>query len=489
MKDVTVIGSGFAGLASATTLASHGFNVRLLDKNSQVGGRASQHSEAGFIFDKGPSWYWMPDVFEQYFNRFGKHPSDYYDLVRLSPSYRVFWEKDFTDIPADLEDLKTLFESWETGSAHQLDQFLREAEHKYRLSMQDLVYKPGLSPTEYAIPRLLGDVFSLSLFKPFNKYIRSKFRDPRILSLLEFPVLFLGAKPSQIPSLYSLMNYADMKLGTWYPMGGFHEVAKGMAQLAREMGVSIELDTPVNHIDLTHNPGAYIHANGHSHHADVVVAGADYHHVDQHLLDPEFRNYNATYWNKRVLSPSSLLFFVGLNRKVPGLRHHNLFFDADFEKHTREIYDQPSWPEQPLFYVCAPSVTDPSVASPGHENLFILVPVAPGLDDTEETRERYYDLILDRLEKNLDMRIRGHEIYKRSYAHNDFKHDYNSFKGNAYGLANTLKQTAFLRPSIRNKKARQLYYTGQLTVPGPGVPPSLISGQIVADEIAKTYKQ
>ena len=163
------------------------------------------------------------------------------------------------------------------------------------------------------------------------------------------------------------------------------------------------------------------------------------------------------------------------------MKHHNLFFDTDFTKHAEEIYDEPQWPSNPLFYVCVPSITDDSVAQAGCENLFVLMPIAPDLDDDEEMRERYYNILMNRLEEITGEQIKSHVTYKRSYCVEDFKSDYNSYKGNAYGLANTLTQTAFLKPKLQNKYLPNLFYTGQLTTPGPGVPPSLISGQVVAD--------
>lgn len=485
---VLVIGAGFAGLSAATSLADKGYDVTILEKNSVPGGRARVYSEAGFTFDMGPSWYWMPDVFENYFARFGKKPSDYYNLVRLDPSYKViFGSEEAVDIPAGTEQLTALFESMEPGSGARLTEFLRQAAYKYDVGINKFVWKPSRSITEFLSLKLLYDVTRLDVFQSFASHARKFFHNDRLLQLIEFPVLFLGAMPDSTPAMYSLMNYADMMLGTWYPMGGMHEIVRAMVSLAEEKGVKLLLNQTVQKIDVVQGQAKRVITNQGVFEADVVVAGADYNHVETQLLTDSQRNYDDAYWNKRVMAPSSLLFYLGVNKKVPKLLHHNLFFDEDIKLHAQEIYEKPQWPTKPLFYVSAPSKTDSSVAPEGCENLFILIPVAPGLTDDEATRARYFDMVMSRLETYVGAPIRSHIIYERSYAHADFKADYNAFKGNAYGLANTLLQTAILKPSLKNKKVNNLFYTGQLTVPGPGVPPSLISGLVVADEVAKEF--
>ncbi|MDX2280354.1 MAG: phytoene desaturase family protein [Saprospiraceae bacterium] len=489
-KKVIVIGSGFAGLAAACSLAADGFSVTVLEKNAVPGGRARKFTQDGFMFDMGPSWYWMPDVFEQFFARFGKKVSDYYQLTRLDPSYRVwFGEHDQMDVPANMEALEAMFERYEPGSTPQLRKFLKEAGYKYQVGMNDFVRKPSLSILEFADWRILSSMFRLQMFTSMSKHVRQLFKNEKLIKLLEFPVLFLGATPQNTPALYSLMNYADMQLGTWYPMGGMHLIIDGMMELATELGVEILLNQEVSQLEVQEKSvSKVITTDGHTYSADVVVGAADYHHIETKLLPPQARNYSDRYWESRTMAPSCLLYYVGVNKRLKNLLHHNLFFDTDFGLHAKEIYDTPKWPEQPLFYVSAPSITDPNIAPEGHENLFFLIPVAPGLEDTPEIREKYFDVILKRLEHLTEQPIREHIVYNRSYAHADFVQDYHAFKGNAYGLANTLLQTAFLKPSLKNRHLDNLYYTGQLTVPGPGVPPSLISGQVVASEIQQKFK-
>lgn len=486
MKTVNIIGGGYSGLAAANYLAKAGAEVRLFEKNSSVGGRSRKFEANGFTFDMGPSWYWMPDVFESFFSDFGKKSSDFYELVRLTPSYRVFFgEDDFVDLPSNLEALYETFEHIEKGSAAKLKKFLNEAAYKYHVGIYDLVQKPGRSLLEFATFDILKGVFRLQLFKSFSKYVRQFFSNPKLIQIIEFPVLFLGAKPENIPALYSLMNYADIVGGTWYPMGGMHKIIEAMEHLAKEQGVEIYTNATVDKLNVQKKKVQHISMKEGLLNADAVIASADYHFVEQNLLDAPHRKYNESYWDSRTLAPSCLLYYVGVNKRLKNILHHNLFFDQDFNQHAKEIYDTPKWPGNPLFYICAPSVTDPSVAPEGCENLFLLIPVAPDLPDTEEMRNNYFDLIMERLEKLTKQQVKENVVYQRSYSIKDFKKDYNAYKGNAYGLANTLKQTAILKPSMHNDKVKNLFYTGQLTVPGPGVPPSLISGKIAAQEALK----
>lgn len=486
-KKVIVIGSGFSGLSAASFLAKAGFEVTVLEKNMQAGGRARKFEVDGFTFDMGPSWYWMPEVFENFFKHFGKSTKDFYELKRLNPSYRIYYKDEEMDVPADKKELFELFESYEEGSAQKLDEFLKEAAYKYKVGMEEFVFKPGLSLFEFADLRVLKSFFKLKMFSSISTTIRKKFKNKKLIQLLEFPVLFLGATPQKTPSLYSLMNYADLELGTWYPLGGMNKIIQGFIEVARSQGVNILCGEEVIEIKIPNNKAKQVLTQSNTYDCDLVIGGADYHHIEQAILKKEHRMYTPSYWDKRTMAPSSLLFYLGVNKKIEGLKHHNLFFDADFELHAEEIYEKPMWPTDPLFYVCCPSKTDDTVMPAGSENLFLLVPLAPDLEDTEAQREKYYHLMMDRLEKRLGQSIKEHVVYKRSFAHKDFKKDYNSFKGNAYGLANTLLQTAFLKPKLKSKKVNNLYFTGQLTSPGPGVPPSIISGQVVANEIIKTY--
>ncbi|MGV3632586.1 MAG: phytoene desaturase family protein [Bacteroidota bacterium] len=488
-KKINILGSGVAGLSCASFLAQQGHEVTIFEKNATTGGRARSFEHNGFTFDMGPSWYWMPDVFEKFYQKFDHTSSDFYELVRLDPSYRIFWtDGEHTDIPANMDELLDWFESLEPGSSKALKKFLGEAAYKYDVGMNDLVHRPALSWLEFADMRVIKGLFKLHLTSSFSGYIRKYFRHPKILSLLEFPVLFLGARPQDTPALYSLMNYADMALGTWYPMGGMNQIIKAFGQIAAEQGVTVKTAHEVHGFEIVDTRIYRLNTRYESFPADYFVSGADYHHTDHDLLKGS-ANYSEKYWESRKLAPSCLIYYLGVNKKIPNLRHHNLFFDENFEDHAAEIYENPQWPESPLFYACCPSKTDPSVAPEGMENLFLLVPIAPDLKDSEEKRQHYFDLLIRRMEKQCKTSFREHIVFRKSYCIDDFKKDYHAFKGNAYGLANTLMQTARLKPAIRHRHIKNFYYTGQLTVPGPGVPPSIISGEVVAKEILNQIKK
>jgi phytoene desaturase len=481
-KKVVIIGSGFSSLSASCYLAKAGFDVAMYEKNDTVGGRARQLVRNGFTFDIGPSWYWMPDIFERFFKDFGKSTADYYKLDKLSPAYKIFFSDDVITIGDSMDKICEEFERIEPGSSGYLRKFIAKAQENYDIAINNIVYRPGLSPFELVTvdTALRVDQF----FKTISGQVRKQFKNPKLISTLEFPVLFLGAKPSKTPSFYSFMNFADFGLGTWHPRGGMYKIIEGMKSLAEELGVTIHTGHSVEKILVDQGRATGIQVNREVVHADFVLTGADYHHSET-LLDPQYRQYSEEYWEGKTFAPSSLLFYVGFDKKLQGVEHHNLFFDTDFEQHAEEIYDHPKWPTEPLFYVNFPSVTDTTMAPEGCETGFFLVPIAPDLEDTPELREQYFDIILKRLQERTNQKLENNIIFKESFCVNDFKEQYNSYKGNAYGMANTLLQTAFLRPGLKSKKVKDLYFTGQLTVPGPGVPPSLISGKLVSELIGQ----
>ena len=483
---ITIIGSGFSSLAASCYLSKMGYEVTILEKNSTIGGRARLFKKDGFKFDIGPTWYWMPDVFERFFNDFDKKSSDYYHLNKLSPAYQVVFDtNDSILIPDNLKEIYSIFEKEEKGSSKHLKKFLDSAKSNYDVAIKDLVYRPGNSITELITPVTIKRVNQF--FTSISYNIRKKIKSQKLIQILEFPVLFLGAKPSDTPSFYNFMNYADFGLGTWHPEGGMYEVIKAMSSLATNLGVKIETNCNVSKIIVENSVAKGVIANGQKIESDIVLSGADYHHTET-LIDKNYRQYSEKYWSKKTFAPSSLLFYIGFDKKLNNVNHHTLFFDTSFETHAEDIYDNPKWPEKPLFYGSFPSMTDASFAPKGKEAGIFLIPIAPGIEDTPEIREKYFNQIIERFEKLTKQKVKNHILFKESYCVKDFISDYNSYKGNAYGLANILTQTAFLRPKIKSKKVKNLFFTGQLTVPGPGVPPALISGKIAANLIDKQYK-
>lgn len=482
-QTIHIIGSGFSSLAAACYLAKEGNKVTVFEKNTSLGGRAQQFTANGFTFDMGPSWYWMPDVFESFFADFNKKPSDYYSLKKLNPGYRVFFENEtHFDVSENLNTIISDFEKIEKGSGKKLSEFIDNAKKNYEIAIKDLVYRPGESILELITPQTALKIDQF--FSNIKRDVRKKIKNKNLQQILEFPVLFLGAKPSDTPSFYSFMNYADFGLGTWQPKNGFFDVVLAMVQLGKELGVTYKTNSNISKIIVENNQACGIEINNEILKADVILSGADYHHTET-LLPIENRQYSEAYWDKKTFAPSSLLFYVGFDKKLENVCHHNLFFDSDFEKHAVEIYDNPEWPSEPLFYANFTSLTNKETAPDGCENGFFLIPIAPDLEDTEELREIYFEKIMSRFELITKQSVRKNIIFKKSFCVKDFKSEYNSYKGNAYGMANTLLQTAVLRPKLKSKKVKNLYFTGQLTVPGPGVPPALISGKLVSQLIKK----
>jgi len=481
-KKVIVIGSGFSSLASACYLAKAGFEVSVYEKNKTPGGRARQLVRDGFTFDMGPSWYWMPDIFDKFFADFKKKTSDYYKLDKLSPAYKIFFSDDVITIGDSIEKICNEFERIEIGSSEHLRKFISKAKENYTIAIEKVVLRPGLNALELVTKETILKVDQF--FKTISGEVRKNFKNPKLISTLEFPVLFLGAKPSKTPSFYNFMNFADFGLGTWHPKGGMYQVINAMLELSKELGVSVHTNSPVSKIKVKNGKAVGVVINDREIASDIILSGADYHHSES-LLDSKYRQYSEKYWSKKTFAPSSLLFYVGFNKKLENIEHHNLFFDTNFEKHAEEIYDAPRWPTDPLFYANFPSVTDTSMSPDGCETGFFLVPIAPDLEDTPELRQQYFDLVMTRFQERTKQKVEAHILFKESFCVNDFVEEYNSYKGNAYGMANTLMQTAFLRPKLKSKKVENLFFTGQLTVPGPGVPPALISGKLVSQLIAK----
>jgi len=483
---ISIIGSGFSSLAASCYLAKMGYDVTIFEKNTTIGGRARQLKKDGFTFDIGPTWYWMPDVFDRFFSDFGKFPSDYYQLEKLNPAYSVYFGvDDYITIEDTLEKILIAFEKEEKGSSIKLQKFIDTAKSNYDIAIKDLVYNPGVSPLELVTFQTAKKVNQF--FSNIKRDVRKEFKNDRLAKILEFPVLFLGAKPSDTPSFYSFMNYADFGMGTFHPKNGMYEVILAIASLAKELGVTIKTECPIEKIIIENGQAKGIISKGETILSDIVLSGADYHHTET-LVDKTYRQYSENYWSKKTFAPSSLLFYVGFDKKLINVNHHTLFFDVDFDVHAEAIYDDPKWPENPLFYASFPSKTDVNSAPEGQEAGIFLIPLAPGLEDTPELRESYFEKIITRFETLTSQKIKNHIIFKESFCINDFVKDYNSYKGNAYGMANTLTQTAFLRPKLKSKKVKNLFFTGQLTVPGPGVPPSLISGKLVADLITKNHR-
>lgn len=481
-KKVVVIGGGISGLASACYLSKFGYKVTVLEKNSTLGGRARYFCANGFVYDMGPSWYWMPDVFENFFNDFNYSTHHFYNLIRLNPAFQIIFDTHKMSIPSELKGIAELIDTYEENGKQKFLDYIKYAQHLYEKSMHAMVYKPFVSVTEFFDRQVLDWTLIKSLFSTISKDIRKTFKHPSVRQLLEFPVIFLGESAERIPALYHLMNYSAFAQGTWYPMGGMYQIINAIHTLAQKMNVSIFTHTEVQKIVTRHNKVIGVQTSNGFIETDILLSSADYAFTET-LLDEAYRNYSNKYWQTRTFAPSALIYYLGVDKKIPSLQHHNLFFDADFDTHIQSVYITHQYPTNPLFYLSVPSVTDSMVAPVGKENFFILIPLSVNLLEDEYIQENLLNNAIQRIEKFTQTDIKNSIVFKLKYSRNDFIRDYNAYKGNAYGLANTLMQTAIFKPKMINKKISNLFYTGQLTVPGPGVPPSLISAKIIANLI------
>ncbi len=486
-KNVVVIGAGFGGLSVAAFLAKDGYNVTVIEKNNSIGGRARVWREAGFKFDMGPSWYLMPDAFENFFAEFGKKPSDYYQLHRLDPSYRIYFQDEFVDIAASLQKNMELFESIEPGAGKQLQEYLKQARYQYEVSMKEFLYKDFRSVFDFFNKRMLIEGSKLHVFQNLDAFTQRFFKSEKLRKILEYSMVFLGGAPKNTPALYSVINHADFNLGVWYPMGGFGAVAEGIRKLAEEYGAKFIFEENVLAVHTQNGQAVSVETDKQTYPCDIVVANADYHHVETQLLEVSDRTYSESYWQKRTMAPSAFIIYLGLSKKLLNVKHHMLFLDNDWVRHFNAIFQKPAWPSDPSYYVCCPSQTDSDVAPEGSENLFFLVPIASGLEDTLEIRDQYYHKIINHFEKSIGQTVSDAVKVKRLFSLNDFSADYNAYKGTALGLSHTLSQTSLFRPRTKSKKVHNLYFVGQFTQPGIGVPMTLISGQLARDNVRQDH--
>jgi phytoene desaturase len=495
MKRIIIIGSGFGGVSAAAYLARDGYDVTVLEKNSWTGGRARDLSVEGYRFDMGPSWYWMPDEHDRWFQEFGMPREQFFQVRRVDPSYRVFFgdtvsgeERNVVDVPADRAGAREVFERYERGAGSALDRYLADCAAKYRIAMASFIRRNFYTIFDFINWAAIKNMRRLNLLQSYAGRIRKYFRHPYLRKILEFPVVFLGSSAVRTPAIYTLMNHIDFELGTWYPEGGFAGVVRAMRTVAEAQGAVFKFDHEVTGIVVQGGKATAVEVRNSAgkvwtEKADILVANMDYPAVEQRLLPREYQSVSDDRLDGATLAPAVVNWYLGFNRRLDEFEHHTFFFDAPWDEHFDAVYENPRWIDNPLFYLHVPSRTDPTCAPPGHEAVFLLVPVAPGLNDTEERRQYYLDHALERMEARTGRPLRENLVFRQSMSLNDFVSDYHAYKGNAFGLGQTLFQTAWFRMANRSRKVHNLYYAGQYTVPGTGTTMSMISGAVVSERI------
>jgi len=488
-EKVIVIGAGFAGLTSAALLAHEGYQVKVVEKNPEPGGRARDYQKDGYRFDMGPSWYLMPEIFDDFFKKLGKNREDYYQLTKLDPSYRVFFSpQERVDISPDRETNLELFEKYEPGGRKKLEKYLDLAEYKYNTAVNEFLYREYKNIFSFFNKKIIFKGLQLDIFSSLDSYVAKFFKNPKLQKILAYAMVFLGSSPQNAPALYSIMSHIDLNLGVWFPSKGMIAVIEGMVKLCEELGVTFEFNNPVTKIEVEGKEAHSVVTAKGAYPADIVVSTADLHHSETRLLEPRYQTYPEKYWKKKVLAPSMFIMYVGINKKLPQIAHHNLYFQEDWNKHFDTIFKKPSWPKDPCYYVSCTSKTDDKVAPQGGENLFFLIPVAPGLDDNDQVRAQVEEETFEHFENLIGEKIRDNIQVKRIFSHRDFISDYNALKGTALGLSHTLDQTAVFRPDHKSKKVKNLYYSGQYNHPGVGVPMTIISSVVLRDRLLKERK-
>jgi len=486
LSEIVVVGAGYGGLAASALLAKDGHKVTVIEKNEQVGGRAGMFKKDGFSFDMGPSWYMWPQVFERFFAEFGKDAKELLNLKQLDPSYRAYFnDGDVIDISSDIQKNYEVFDTLEENGAEKLRQYLDACKRQYEIAMRSLVYRTYNSVFDFFSPSMIIDVLRLKGFSSFHGSVKKYFKNPKAQKLLEWVTVFLGGDPRNVPAMYCMMSYLDHHHGVFYPEGGLNGLAENIYKIALENGVEFKFDEPVTKINVENKVAKHVITKKGKYLADIVINNSDYHHGETVLLDEKFQTYGEKYWSKRTMAISMHLAYVGVNKRIDGLTHHNYFLETDWNSHFDQVFKTPEWPDEPNFYVCCPSKIDSSVAPEGMENLFFLVPVASDLEDSDEIREKYFEKIVDKFEKLTGEEIRNNIVVKSLFTHRDFKQRYNAYKGTGLGIAHTLRQSAIFRPKHTSAKVKNLYYTGQYNHPGIGVPTTVISSQILVDELKR----
>lgn len=488
-KKVIVIGAGYGGMAIANLLGKAGYSVVVLEKNDEPGGRIAVIKKDGYVFDIGPSWYLMPEVFEQYYSLFDASANERLELIRFTPGYKVFFDdKPEVFIQGDVGKDKAVFEAIEPGAGKKLEDYVRRSSIAYHLAVKQFLYNNFSSPKDLVswqviknahrmIPLALGNL---------DRYVSRYFKDQRLKQLLEYHMVFLGSSPFQAPAIYTLMSHLDFISGVYYPKRGMLSLVDDMKALGTEYDITYRCATSVKRIVTNDGLSTGVELeNGEIIDADIVVSNADLYHTETKLLDETARSFGESYWKKRQPGPGALLVSLGIKGVLPELVHHNLYFVDDWRGNFKAIYEDQSVPSAPSMYVCNPTKTDPFLAPDGNENVFILIPLPAGVSLDDKQEEDIANKAVAQFSKvsgigDLESRI----VTKHIFGPDDFKDRFNAWDYNAFGgESHLLRQSIFMRTPNQSKKIKNLYYVGAGTLPGIGLPMCLIGAELTYKKI------
>jgi phytoene desaturase len=492
MKKVIIIGAGMGGLATALRLRYHGFEVTVLEKQSRAGGRSNLIEEQGFRADTGPTILVMKDMLEETYRSIGLDLDERLQFVQIDPNYRIFFHDDtHLDLYSNMAKLAREVERIEPGSAEHLFRFIGESARKYELGM-DFVTRNYDRITDLANPGAGMRMLRTSAHQNLYKQVGDFFRNDKLVKAFSFHSMFLGLSPFDSLAMYSLITYADLAMGMWYPMGGIYRIVEDMVKIGMEMGIHLLVNAPVSEIFVQdgHVSGVLLDS-GEFIPADIVVSNADLPYTYKELIAPHHRkDFSNKRLEKMNYACSGYILFLGVDRTYPHLRHQSIYFSEDYRANLDAIFKTKTLPEEPSFHLNVPTVTDASLAPKGHTLLYVLAPM-PNLEaaiDWNEASLIVRNKLLDQLERIIDPEIRQHIVWERDYRPTDWQKDINAVLGTAFGsLSQGFFQSAYFRPHNQARHIRGLYFVGQGTYPGIGVPMVHISARLVAERILSAY--
>lgn len=481
-----VIGAGIGGIATAARLARNGYDVTVLEKNSQAGGRCDQIVRDGHRFDIGPTLFLMPEVFAETYAAMGERMEDHLDLRRIDPTYRVRFE-DGTELAltANLHEMQEQLETIEPGAFGGLLRYLEEGHRHYKMSLDRFVGRNFYSLFEYFSPRNLPLLFQLKALVKHYDNIGQYFDHPKLKAAFTFQNMYLGLSPYDAPATYSLLQYTELADGVWFPMGGMYRIIETMVSIAERLGVRFIYDAPVARITTEGDRATgVVLEDGRTFSADVIVANADLPYVYRHLLQDESMSAQL---EQKKYTCSAIMFYWGVDKVYDQLQHHNVFLANAYRESFDRIFEDYTLPDDPSFYVHAPSRTDPDAAPEGEDTLMVLVPVGhiqEGVNqDWDALKGRAREAALAGLARIGVNDLEEHIKFEISYTPLEWRSHYNLAKGAAFGLSHNFTQVGYLRPQNKHPRLGNLYFAGASTHPGTGLPIVLLSARLTTERI------